>query len=77
MNNKVKVIAGVVLIVVAIVAIVASQPLYREADMVYWNVDMERGEQMYMTANIIKYGGFGAGAVGAILLLVGLLKKSE
>ncbi len=68
MKNKSMIIVGVFLIIGAIVAAVASQEVPRR----YIGDAEMRG-----MADILQYTGLGAGAVGVVLLLAGLIKKEQ
>ena len=86
MSNKTKSIIGIILIIIAVVAVIGSQQLYQqareEARDKFFSFGsraryMSDGSETRTTADIIKYGGFGIGAIGTVLFLVGLLKKAE
>ena len=76
-ESNTRLVLGVALLVSAIIAAIAAQPMYRKANTVAMFESMERGNQMSLTADIVKYCGYGAGAIGIVLLFVGLMKKSE
>ncbi len=70
------IIIGIILVIAAVIAVIAAQPMLQQSGYVYMFKDMAKGNQMRLTASIIIFGGYGAGAIGLILLLVGLLKKN-
>jgi amino acid transporter len=76
MKKGTMIIIGIVLIIAAVVAVVASQQMYDHAAQVWMFTSAPRGNEMRTQADIVKYGGIGGGVIGGILLLVGLLKKS-
>ena len=75
MKKGTMIVIGIVLIIAAVVAVIASQQMYEQAAQVWMFTSAPRGDQMRMQADIARYGGFAAGAIGCILLLVGLIKK--
>ena len=76
MKKGTMIVLGLILVVGAVVAVIASQSMYQQAANVWMFSSAPRGNEMRMQADIARYGGFGGGAVGAILLLAGLLKKA-
>ena len=74
MNPKF-VIGGIALLIAAVIAVIKAQPMYRQAAHIYMFENMAAGNDLRMIADVVKYGGIATGAVGAILLLTGLLKK--
>jgi hypothetical protein len=71
MKKLTMIIVGVVLIIAAVVAVIASDSMYYEAA----RYAVSKAEEMRMQANVVRYGGIGAGVIGGILFLAGLLKK--
>jgi len=69
-KNKTKITLGIILIVIAFVALIASEQVYKI-------MQFKSPDEIRMATDSFKYGGYAAGIIGAILLLVGLLKKSE
>ena len=67
--NQSMVIIGVILIIAAIAALIATGSMYEDLNGMKANADIAK--------DIIRYGGLGAGAIGLVLLLVGLLKQSS
>jgi len=80
-RNTKMMITGAVLVIVAIVALVARDsivdPMEKKATETYMLRSMRSGERMANKAeiigNIITYGGYGIGAIGLVLLAVGLI----
>jgi hypothetical protein len=77
MKKGTMIVIGLILIVGAVAAVIASQSMYEQAANVWMFTSAPRGNQMRMQADIMRYGGFGGGAIGAILFLAGLLKKDR
>jgi hypothetical protein len=86
-NSTKMIILGVILIIAAVVSVIGAQYIYEHGpetihvDLLPNNLkESTRAEQLSALrtkADVMKYGGIGAGAIGGILLIVGLLKKNE
>jgi len=68
MKNKKKITIGIVLIVIAFLALITSGQIYKI-------MEFKSGDEIRMAIDSLKYGGYALGLLGAILLLVGLVKK--
>lgn len=77
MKKWTRIIIGVVLIVIAVIAVLVAQSRYETASGVWGQLTVAESYTMRQEADIVKYSGIGVGFIGGILLLAGLLKKNE
>ncbi len=68
---------GILLIIIAVVAAVASQPIHQQGLETYLFEDSDKGRIIMTAADLVKYVGIGIGAIGLALLIAGLIKKSD
>ena len=68
---------GLILIIAGVISVVLSESVAREAGSVYLFKDMSRGQDMANEASAMRYGGFAIGAIGLVLLGVGLVRRPQ
>ncbi len=78
MRKQTMVIIGVVLIIAAVVAVIASESMYETASGVARTYGPgSQYNEARTAAAVVRYGGIGAGVIGGILFLAGLLKNRK
>lgn len=77
MNSQEKKGVGVILLIIAIIALCYSVSLHSKGTDIYFNEDMSRGTRITNNAEMLKYGAFGIGAIGVVLMLAGFLQNDQ
>lgn len=67
-------ISGIILLVIGVIAVVASDSIYREGEYIAWFRDSIQGDQIMTLATALKYGGIASGAIGLLKMAVGFFK---
>jgi hypothetical protein len=68
--TKGKLIFGIVLLVIGVIALIARDPIVTEI------AKHKRGSDLMLAYNAFTYGGYGVGALGLVLCFLGLQKKN-
>ena len=76
MNRK-KVVMGVIMIVIGIVAFVIGQQIHSSGYRIAMWQSANRGEAIMLIANFVRFGGVGVGALGAIIALLSFLEAGS
>ncbi len=76
MKRKQLVIGGI-LLVIGVIAFIIGQSMHGSGyNIAMWD-SQSRGEAMMQTANFVKFGGVGVGALGAIISMLSFLKTDS